>query len=259
MMRAEALDGDSMFEDLKGKVVVVTGGVTGIGGAASLAFAAEGAKVFAQYLGGGPELAAIEAAGIATLKLDLTADGAPQALIDAAVSKHGRVDVLVNNAGSLVARIPVAELDDEFIDKVFDLNCRQLIHCCRVATRLMKAQGSGNIINVTSIAARNGASPGGSVYGGAKAFVSSFSKTLAKELVGNNIRVNCVSPGTIHTSFHDRFSDEAKREAARKTIPMQRLGTAEDCAGTFLYLASDKASGYVTGQVIEVNGGQLMP
>ena len=112
---------------------------------------------------------------------------------------------------------------------------------------------------MTSIAARNGASPGGSIYAGAKAFVSAFSKTLAKELVGNDVRVNCVSPGTIHTAFHDRFSDEAKREAARKTIPMGRLGVADDCSGTFLYLASDKASGYVTGQVIEVNGGQLMP
>lgn len=248
-----------MFDDLKGKVVVVTGGVTGIGGAASLAFAAAGAKVFAQYLGGGPELAVIEKAGIATLKLDLTEEGAPEKLIAAARERYGRIDVLVNNAGSLVARIPVTDLDDGFIDKVFDLNCRQLIHCCRLAAKLMKEQGSGNIINVTSIAARNGASPGGAVYAGAKGFVSAFSKTLAKELVGHGVRVNCVSPGTIYTAFHDRFSDEAKREATRKTIPMQRLGVADDCAGTFLYLASDKASGYVTGQVIEVNGGQLMP
>ena len=248
-----------MFDDLKGKVVVVTGGGTGIGGAASRAFAAAGAQVFAQYLGGGPELAPVEASGVTTMKLDLTADGAPQALIDAALEKFGHIDVMVNNAGSLVARIPLPDLTDEFIDKVFDINCRQLIHCCRIAAAHMKARGSGNIINVTSIAARNGASPGGSVYAGAKAFVSAFSKTLAKELVGHGVRVNCVSPGTIHTSFHDRFSDEAKREAARQTIPMQRLGLAEDCAGTFLYLASDKASGYVTGQVIEVNGGQLMP
>jgi 3-oxoacyl-[acyl-carrier protein] reductase len=248
-----------MFDDLKDKVVVVTGGVTGIGGAASLAFAAAGARVFAQYLGGGPELAAVESAGIATLRLDLTAAGAPQRLIDSAVARFGRIDVLVNNAGSLVARLPVTDLDDAFIDKVFDLNCRQLIHCCRIAATLMKGQGSGNIINVTSIAARQGASPGGAVYAGAKAFVSAFSKTLAKELAGHGIRVNCVSPGTIHTAFHDRFSDEAKREATRRTIPMQRLGLAADCAGTFLYLASDAASGYVTGQVIEVNGGQLMP
>jgi 3-oxoacyl-[acyl-carrier protein] reductase len=248
-----------MFDDLKNKVVVITGGVTGIGGAASLAFAATGAKVFAQYLGGGPELATIEAAGIATLKLDLTIADAPQTLIDAALKKFGRIDVLVNNAGSLVARIPLEELSDAFISQVFDLNCRQLIHCCRLAGDVMKKQNSGNIINVTSIAARNGASPGGSVYAGAKAFVSAFTKTIAKELVGHNIRVNCVSPGTIHTAFHDRFSTAEKRAATAKTIPMQRLGLAEDCAGTFLYLASDQASGYVTGQVIEVNGGQLMP
>ena len=247
-----------MFDDLQGKVVVVTGGVTGIGGAASRAFAASGARVFAQYLGGGPELADVEKAGIATLKLDLTEQGAPEKLFEAALARFGRIDVMVNNAGSLVGRVPVIDLDDDFIDRVFDLNCRQLIHCCRLAAKLMKAQGSGNIINVTSIAARTGSSPGGAVYGGAKAFVSAFSKTLAKELVSHGVRVNCVSPGTIHTAFHDRFSDEAKREATRKTIPMQRLGVAEDCAGTFLYLASDAASGYVTGQVIEVNGGQLM-
>lgn len=248
-----------MFDDLKNKIVVVTGGVTGIGGAASLGFAQAGAKVLAQYLGGGNELKAIEAAGISTLKLDLTTASAPQALIDAALKEFGRIDVLVNNAGSLVARTNLESLDDELIDKIFDLNCRQLIHCCRLAADHMKKQNSGNIINVSSIAARNGGGPGASVYAGAKGFVSSFTKTIARELVGHNIRVNCISPGTIHTSFHDRFSTAERREAMRATIPMQRLGVADDCTGTFLYLASDMASGYVTGQVIEVNGGQLMP
>ncbi len=248
-----------MFDDLKDKAVVVTGGVTGIGGAASHAFAAAGARVLAQYLGGIEEAGQMEAKGIATLQLDLTNPGAPAALMAEARRKLGRIDVLVNNAGSLVARTLLDSVDDPFIDAVFDLNCRQLIHCCRLAAAMMREQGSGSIINVTSISARGGGSPGSSIYSGAKGFVSALSKSLAKELVGHGIRVNCVSPGTIHTSFHDRFSDEAKREAARKTIPMQRLGLAEDCAGTFLYLASEKASGYVTGQVIEVNGGQLMP
>jgi 3-oxoacyl-[acyl-carrier protein] reductase len=248
-----------MFHDLAGKTVVVTGGVTGIGGAASLGFAAAGARVLAQYLGGGPELATVEAAGIKTLKLDLTTGGAPAQLINHAINVLGRIDVLVNNAGSLVARTPLAEIGDDLIDKVFDLNCRQLVHCCRLGADVMVKQRSGNIINVTSIAARNGASPGGSVYAGAKGFVSSFTKSLARELVDHNIRVNCVSPGTIHTSFHDRFSTAEKRAATAKTIPMQRLGLADDCTGAFLYLASDAASRYVTGQVIEVNGGQLMP
>jgi 3-oxoacyl-[acyl-carrier protein] reductase len=247
-----------MFDDLKNKVVVVTGGVTGIGGAASLGFANVGAKVLAQYFGGGPELATIEAAGISTVKMDLTEPDAPEQLIAHAMERFGRIDVMVNNAGSLVARTPLTDLNDDFIDKVFDLNCRQLIHCCRIAADHMVSQGHGNIINVTSIAARNGASPGGSVYAGAKGFVSAFTKSLARELVDKNIRVNCVSPGTIHTAFHDRFSTAEKRAAVAKTIPMLRLGVADDCTGTFLYLASDKASGYVTGQVVEVNGGQLM-
>jgi 3-oxoacyl-[acyl-carrier protein] reductase len=247
-----------MFADLKSKVVVVTGGVTGIGGAASLGFAGAGAQVFAQYLGGGPELTAIEEAGISTLKLDLTANGSVQVLMDAVMKRHGRIDVLINNAGSLVARTALTDIADDFIDRVFDLNCRQLVHCCRIAADHMVRQGGGNIINVTSIAAKQGASPGGSIYAGAKGFVSSFTKSLAKELVDQNIRVNCVSPGTIHTAFHERFSTAEKRAATAKTIPMQRLGVADDCTGTFLYLASDKASGYVTGQVVEVNGGQLM-
>ncbi len=248
-----------MFDDLTGKAVVVTGGVTGIGGAASLGFAKAGARVLAQYWAGGPELDGIKAAGIFTIQLNLTAQGAPQKLVDEAIQKFGRIDVFVNNAGGLVARTPLEDLTDPFMDEVFNLNVRQLVHCCRIAADVMRKQKSGNIINVTSIAARNGSSPGGSLYAGSKGFVSTFSKSIAKELVGDNIRVNCVSPGTIHTAFHERFSTAEKRAATAKTIPMQRLGLADDCTGTFLYLASDAASGYVTGQVLEVNGGQLMP
>jgi 3-oxoacyl-[acyl-carrier protein] reductase len=248
-----------MFGDLKDKAVVVTGGVTGIGGAAALGFAKAGARVFSQYWGGGPELKTIEAAGIKTIRLDLTERTAPQRLLEEAVRLFGRLDVIVNNAGSLVARNPLTEIDDPFFDAVLDINVRQLVHCCRLAAGHMMKQKSGNIINVTSIAARQGASPGGSLYAGAKGFVSSFSKSLAKELAPDNIRVNCVSPGTIHTAFHERFSDAEKRAATARTIPMQRLGLADDCTGTFLFLASDEASRYMTGQVIEVNGGQLMP
>jgi 3-oxoacyl-[acyl-carrier protein] reductase len=247
-----------MFNDLKDKVVVITGGVTGIGGAASHAFHEAGAKVLAHYLAGGKDLDDFARLGIATHKSDLTAKGAPQKLVDDAVSRFGRIDVLINNAGGMVERCNLDKYTEDLFDKVIDLNVRQLVLCCQAVLPVFRRHGRGNIVNVTSIAAKFGGSAGSTIYAGSKGFVSAFSKSIAKELVGDNIRVNCVSPGTIHTAFHDRHSDEAKREAARKTIPMGRLGVAEDCAGTFLYLASDWASGYLTGQVIEVNGGQLM-
>jgi 3-oxoacyl-[acyl-carrier protein] reductase len=123
----------------------------------------------------------------------------------------------------------------------------------------MRSRKRGNIINVTSIAARNGGGSGAGLYASAKGFVSTFTRALAKEEAGNGIRVNGVAPGTITTPFHERDSSAAQLEAIRQTIPLGRLGTAEDCVGAFLFLASDQLSSYVTGQVIEVNGGQLMP
>ncbi|MGE3874367.1 MAG: SDR family NAD(P)-dependent oxidoreductase [Parvibaculaceae bacterium] len=247
-----------MFSDLKSKRIVITGGVTGIGGAATRALAAAGAKVFAQYLGGEKEAAALAKAGIATVKLDLTERRASAMLIAEAEKQLGGVDVLINNAGGLVERRAIADVDDALYERVLDLNVRQLVDCCRAVIPLFQKQRSGNIINVSSIAARTGGSAGAGIYAGSKGFVSAVTKTMAKELAPSNIRVNAVSPGTIHTAFHDRHSTPEKLEATRRQIPLGRLGTAEDCAGTFVYLASDEASGYVTGQVIEVNGGLLM-
>lgn len=248
-----------MFSDLKNKRIVITGGVTGIGGAATLALAGMGARLFAQYLGGDREAAEFEKKGIATCKLDLVERKAPWKLIEAAKERLGGIDVLINNAGGMVERRLVSEFDDALYDRVLELNVRQLVDCCRAVIPLFEAQRSGNIINVSSIAARSGGAAGSGIYAGTKGFVSAVTKSMAKELAPGNIRVNAVSPGTIHTAFHDRHSTPEKLEATRKLVPLGRLGTAEDCAGTFVYLASDEASGYVTGQVIEVNGGLLMP
>jgi 3-oxoacyl-[acyl-carrier protein] reductase len=248
-----------VLEDLAGKAVVVTGGATGIWRAAAEAFADAGCRVLVQYHKSADEALVLAARGLAIHQADLTIGGAPAILIAEAVKRFGRLDVLVNNAGGLVARVLAVDADDAFIDKVFDLNVRSLVHCCRAALPVMAGQKAGTIINVTSISARAGGSAGSSIYAGAKGFVSSFTRTLAKEVANDGIRVNAVSPGTIHTAFHDRHSTPEKLEAARAAIPMARLGVAEDCAGTFLFLASEKASGYLTGQVIEVNGGQLMP
>jgi 3-oxoacyl-[acyl-carrier protein] reductase len=129
----------------------------------------------------------------------------------------------------------------------------------REVVPVMRRQKSGNIINVTSIAARHGGGGGAILYAGAKGWVSTVTRGWAKELVGDGIRVNGVSPGVIATPFHERYSTAAQLATMQATIPMNRIGSAEECAGTFLYLASDTLSGYVTGQIIEVNGGQLMP
>jgi 3-oxoacyl-[acyl-carrier protein] reductase len=194
----------------------------------------------------------------AVLQSDITEPKAADDLIRRTIEAFGGLDVLVNNAGGMVARRPVETIDDEFFDAVVDLNVRQLVHACRAGAEAMKRSGGGSIVNVSSISARTGGSPGSSVYSGAKAFVSTFTRSLARELAPRNIRVNALSPGTIATAFHERHSTPDKLEATRKAIPMARLGTARDCAGTALFLASGAMSGYVTGQVIEVNGGQFM-
>ena len=252
------------MRDLRGKRVLVTGGGTGIGAGISRGFAEAGAKVAVHYHAGrsAAEKLVAEIAGQGGLAVaiagDLTASKAAGDLIVDAVAQLGGIDVLVNNAGGMVGRRPLAEIDDAFIDAVFDLNVRSLVQCCRAALPHLAASGEGVIVNVSSISARTGGSPGSSIYSGAKGFVSTFTRSLARELAPDGIRVNAVSPGTIHTDFHVRHSTPEKLEATRKTIPLARLGTAEDCAGTVLYLASNDLSGYVTGQVIEVNGGQLI-
>jgi 3-oxoacyl-[acyl-carrier protein] reductase len=123
----------------------------------------------------------------------------------------------------------------------------------------LKAAGGGFIINTTSIAARNGASGGAGLYGSSKAFVHNVTRGMAKELIPFGIRVNAVAPWVIETPFHERYSTPAQMAAMLATVPQGRLGSPEDCVGAFLFLASAALSPYIIGQVIEVNGGQLMP
>jgi 3-oxoacyl-[acyl-carrier protein] reductase len=187
------------------------------------------------------------------------ADTAAQ-LVRQTVDAFGRLDVLINNAGALIRRTPVAEYTDDFLDAVLELNVKQVARFVREGAIQMRKQGGGGaIINVSSIAARHGGGPGSVIYAGAKGFVATATRGWAKELVNDRIRVNAVSPGVIMTPFHERFSTAEQLSAMQTSIPMDRLGTPEECVGAFLYLASEQMSGYVTGQIIEVNGGQYMP
>jgi len=254
-----------MSSDLKNKVVLITGASTGIGAAAARAFAQHGSKVVVHYNASKESAEAvardIRAAGGQALLVggDVTKSINVRRIVADALAGFGRIDVLINNAGGLVRRTKIEDYSDDYLHQVLDLNVIQVAMFVHEVVPAMRKQGSGNIINVSSIAARHGGGGGAIIYAGAKGFVSTATRGWAKELVGDKIRVNAVSPGVITTPFHERYSTSEQLKAMQATIPMNRLGTAEECAGTFIYLASDAMSGYVTGQVIEVNGGQYMP
>ncbi|HET7835699.1 MAG TPA: glucose 1-dehydrogenase, partial [Variovorax sp.] len=243
-----------------------TGASTGIGAAVAIAYAARGMRVAVHYnsstTAAEQVVATIQAAGgeAFALQADVRDSAAIRRVVGEAHDRLGAIDVLVNNAGSLVKRLPIADFDDTVFDEVLHINARSVLAFCREVVPLMRAQGrGGSIVNVSSIAARNGGGPGAYLYAGAKGFVSTATRGLAKELAPDRIRVNAVSPGVIQTPFHDRFSTPQLLESFKAAIPLARIGEPDDCVGAFLYLASEQLSGYVTGQILEVNGGQYMP
>jgi 3-oxoacyl-[acyl-carrier protein] reductase len=255
-----------MIEDLKDKVVLITGASTGIGAAAAKAFGANRAQVAVHYNKSKAEAqkvaADVEKAGGKAFLLsgDVTVTATARGLVEQTVAHFGRIDVLINNAGGLVQRMPIETIGDELFDQVINLNVRSALMCSGTAAAQMKKQGGGGaIINVTSVAARHGGGPGAVLYAACKGFISTMTRGHAKELVKDRIRVNAVAPGVIMTPFHERFSTPQMLEGFKATIPMNRLGMPDECAGAFLFLASEQMSGYVTGQILEVNGGQLMP
>jgi 3-oxoacyl-[acyl-carrier protein] reductase len=254
-----------MLKDIEGKVCIITGSSSGIGAALARQLAELGARL---VLHGHRNREGAEAivsecerrgAEAALVMGDILEPATVRALVDTATERFGGLDVLVNNAGSMLGRVPIADAPEGHLEKVVDLNVRSVYDCCRAAIPVMRARGGGSIINTTSIAGRTGGAGGAGIYGSAKAMVSSLTRALARELAPDSIRVNAVSPGVIATPFHERYSDRAFLEGAKAQIPMHRLGTPEDCAGAYVYFASEAMSGYVTGQILEVNGGQLMP
>ncbi|TMG65090.1 MAG: 3-oxoacyl-ACP reductase FabG [Chloroflexi bacterium] len=246
--------------DLTGQRAIVTGASTGIGRAVAKALAGAGADVAIHYGSSRNEAEetarAVEAQGRRAflVQADFRDPTAAGKAVEAAVEALGApIDILVNNAGSLIGRSAVDEMDEELWQEVIALNLSSVFFATKAA--LPHLGNGARIVNVSSIAARHGGGPGAFAYAAAKGGVMTLTRGLAKELASRNIRVNAIAPGVIETPFHDKFSTPELLETFRKGIPLGRLGTSEECAGAVLYLVSPLAS-YVTGQSIDINGGQ---
>lgn len=249
------------FDD---KVVLVTGASTGIGAAVAKGFAKSGAKVAINYGSSHAEAKEVLAeivgqSGEAELfPADLRDTAAVKKMVEDVVAKFGRIDVLVCNAGGLVDRVGLEAMSDEFYDSVMDLNVRSVVSTCSAAIPHL-SKSKGNVIITGSVATKVGGGAGASLYAASKAAAQNLIKTYGKEYAAEGIRFNSVSPGTIYTLFHEKHTSPEVLKNIAASIPMKRLGTPEDCVGAYLFLASNELAGYITGQAVEVNGGQLMP
>jgi NAD(P)-dependent dehydrogenase (short-subunit alcohol dehydrogenase family) len=245
------------------KVVLVTGASTGIGAATAVEFGKSGAKVVVNYFNSKQAAESvvekIKEAGSKAIpvKADVTQKNEVDKLVKATLDAFGTIDILVNNAGGLVGRRSLADMEIDLWRKVLDLNMTTVFLVTHAVLPIMKKQHYGRIINVASIAGRNGGGPGAGHYSATKAALIALTKNLAKEVVGDGILVNAVNPGVITTPFHDKFTAPEVRENFKKSIPLKREGTPEEIAYPILFLASDYAR-YIVGESIEINGGMLM-
>ncbi|MEM6513831.1 MAG: glucose 1-dehydrogenase [Pseudomonadota bacterium] len=244
---------------LEGKVAIVTGGARDIGRAVSERLAAEGAKVVVNYFSnaehGAETVSAIESAGGTAIAVagDMTQSSDVQNLVAKTREAFGSgIDILVNVVGGLVARKTLSEMDDEFFDRLMRLNVTSTFLTTHAVVPHM-GEGAA-IVNFASQAGRDGGGPGASAYATSKGAVMTFTRSMAKELGPSGIRVNCVCPGMISTTFHDTFSKDEVRKNVAAATPLRREGKAPEVADLVFYLASAQSS-FVTGTSIDINGG----
>ncbi|WP_422351126.1 SDR family NAD(P)-dependent oxidoreductase [Flagellimonas sp.] len=247
------------MKGLEGKIAVVTGGSRDIGRAISVKLAKEGAKVVVNYYNS--ESAAIETVEeirslgqeAIAVKADVSNLGDIENLKKQVVEAYGdKVDILVNNAGGLFARKTLEEFDERFYNLVMNVNFKSTVFVSQAFEPLM-GQG-GSIVNLSSLAARDGGGGGSALYSSSKGAVSTFTRAMAKELGPKGIRVNALCPGLIGTKFHDDFTKDEVRSKVAAGTPLRREGTAQEVADLTAYLASDEAS-FITGNNIDINGG----
>ena len=245
--------------NLQGKTALVTGGGRDIGRSVSIALARAGVRVAINYNSGREAaeetLKTIKDAGgdAFLIQADVTDSGAVKAMLDeVGIAFSGRLDILVNLAGGMIARKTLSEMDEAFFDQVMTLNLKSVFLVLQAAQPFL-GEGS-SVVNVSSLAGRDGGGPGASVYATAKGALMTYTRSMAKELGPQGIRVNAVCPGLIGTSFHDIFSKPEGRAATAGNTPLRREGHPDEVADTIVYLASPAAS-FLAGVCLDINGG----
>jgi NAD(P)-dependent dehydrogenase (short-subunit alcohol dehydrogenase family) len=242
-------------------VVLITGALTGIGRATALAFAREGARVVVSGRrdDAGQALAAeLRALGADAeyVRSDVRSEDDVRALVDKTLTRFGRLDVAINNAGTEGKPGPVTEQSCDTYAATFDTNVLGTLLSMKHELRVMQAQGSGSIVNLSSTMGSK-AAPGASVYTASKHAVEGLTKSAALEAAGFGVRVNAVAPGPIETGMLNRLTGNADRKSSLISgVPLKRAGKPEEVAQTIVFLASDKAP-FITGQIIGVDGGKL--
>lgn len=251
-----------IFEDLKDKRVLVTGSSSGIGAATAVMFAQQGCFVGVHYFrteeGGKKTLAEVQKYSKGCLlKADMRDEKQVKKMIDAFVKQAGGLDIVVNNAGTLLGRIDMENMSVEHFNDEFATNVRSTFLGTQQALPFLK-ESRGCVVNIGSIAGHHGGGPGAGVYASAKAAVHTLTIAMAKEFAKYGIRVNSVLPGMIETRFHEKFSSAERRKSIAAETPLGRNGTAEDVAKAILFLSSNDAASFITGEYIAVNGGLYM-
>lgn len=245
--------------ELSGKVALVTGAAQGIGKAIAMLLARNGADVVVSDINlEKAQETANEIQGMGrrsfAIKVNVADLKDVERMVEAIVEQFGRIDILVNNAGITRDRL-ILRMTEEDWDAVLDVNLKGTFNCTKAAIRYMSKQKSGKIVSIASVSGEMG-NPGQANYAASKAGVIGFTKTIAREFAGRGINVNAIAPGYIQTPMTDAVPEKAKEELKRM-IPMERLGKPEDVAQAVLFLVSENSS-YITGQVLNVNGGIYM-